>query len=594
MFRRISLNALVVSLFITFLVGGIFAVVLLLDQRAALKNNAKQANVLPIQLPKATPKPKKAAISAMVVPHHNLVKTEREELFKTVGQTILQPKTVILISPNHYESGKADVQTTSQTWEVTEGAIQPQENVITALETAGAVNEPSSFNNEHGIKLILGDIKRTFPNSTIVPLIFKINTSLDKITPIHDALVKSCNDCLIIASVDFSHYQPAILAELHDSLTLRALQNLDTALLLSRAEVDSPPSLTLMALWAKSHKTPKFVLHKHTNSGILTKDLDAESTTHFFGTYETGEQVKPDASVSFTLGGDMMFGRSVAHVYLKGGLWKALDQLGERVFWGTDAGIVNLEGPVSDVPVPDDIRPNHLVFNFPPETIQALKYLHVNAASLANNHSANQGKKGLDTTRRLLDESKIAAIGGPSDADVPKVASIEGQGVTLKIIGVHMLAGSPDLTPLIKELKQEPKNRVLVIPHWGAEYKYNHGQSQETAAHAWIDAGADVVIGAHPHVIQDSELYKGKPIIYSMGNLLFDQDFSKETQQGLVLSGEFKEDGLHLFALPVQDNKYKPSLMKGATKKQIIDRLYEPFNALKKSEQAGEVLLFLK
>ncbi len=420
----------------------------------------------------------------------------------------------------------------------------------------------------------------------------KQGASKADVTELHDQLLKACADCLLIASVDFSHYQPALLANLHDRLTKRWLERLDVDRIFETAEVDSPETLALLAQWARSHRTDRFVTKRQTNSGEIAANPDVETTTHLFGWYEQGQPVEPEPAVSFTIGGDMMFGRMIAHTFLKDGLWKSLDQLGSRLFWGTDAGIINLEGPVSDVPVPDNIQPNNLTFNFPPETIEALEYLKINAASLGNNHSANAGRKGLDTTHRLLDEAHIQAIGGPADTHATETAVSNGHNLMLHVIGFQTLAGAPNIIDQIKALKVDPKNRVLIFPHWGNEYQYHHAKQQEQLAHDWIDAGADVVIGAHPHVIQDSELYKGKPIIYSMGNLLFDQTFSKETQQGLILSGEFTKKGLTLFALPVQSVKLKPSLMRGQTKREILDRLYEPFTGLRKDTRAGTLLFF--
>jgi AmmeMemoRadiSam system protein B len=534
-------------------------------------------------------------ISGIVVPHHDLVKEQRAELFKTIGDKIEAPKTVILISPNHYESGRNNIQTTEQTWQLTNSTIEPNKDLIKAIvDQKTATLEPSSFTEEHGIKLVLADISRTFPKSNIVPIIFKIKTPIDQITALEKQLQQNCDNCLVVASVDFSHYQPAILGELHDTVTERAMDNLDTDSLLSRAEVDSPPALTLLTLWAKDHKTEKFVLHDHTNSGILTGNSDSETTTHFFGWYESGDKTVAKKSVTFTIGGDMMFGRMIAHTFLADGLWKAMDQLGDRTFWGTDAGIVNLEGPVSKTPVPDNIRTDNLTFNFPPQAIEVLEYLHVNAASQANNHSANAGAAGLAATRELLTDAAIQPFGGPGDDGIDKIATFKGEGLTLHIIGVHTLATQPDLAPLIKKIKQDSNARVIVFPHWGAEYQPKHGDSQEVLAHAWIDAGADAIIGAHPHVIQDTEEYKGRPIFYSMGNLLFDQTFSPETQQGLIISGEFTEDGLRVFALPVQSNNLKPAFARGETKKNILTKLYEPLKSAAQEAKGGTVLFFPK
>jgi gamma-polyglutamate biosynthesis protein CapA len=76
---------------------------------------------------------------------------------------------------------------------------------------------------------------------------------------------------------------------------------------------------------------------------------------------------------------------------------------------------------------------------------------------------------------------------------------------------------------------------VIVYAHWGNEYQSNSNLAIQTIAHKLIDAGADVIIGSHPHVVQESEIYNGKVIYYSLGNFIFDQYFMPETQQGLLV-----------------------------------------------------------
>ncbi len=540
-----------------------------------------------------TPEPQKSdtTISGMVVPQDNLVKAQREALFADIKKKIDPPKTVILLSPNHNENGAAVVQTSTQTWDLADNRIAPNKGVLDDLLKAEAVAEtPESFVNEQSIKLVLGDIAHNFPDAQIVPLIFKLKTPKAVIEQIHDILKEKCAHCLMVASVDFSQSQPALLANLHDDFTLRGLQNRDADSLLDNAEVDSPPSLALLSLWAKSHDTQKFVLQDHTNSGEMVKDPDAETTTHMFGWYEKGDAVVPETSVSFVLGGDMMYGRNVRHNYLAAGLTKLFANLGDRTFWGADARVANLEGPLSEVAVPDDYLSTNLIFNFSPETIDALKYLKLNAVSLANNHTDNKGATGLASTHKLLDAANIKAIGGPNDSDVPKVVTFKGQNLDLTIIGVHAVFTSPNIIATVREQAAKPNNKVLVFPHWGQEYKSHHSGPQEVLAHAWVDAGADAVIGAHPHVIQDAEVYKNVPIFYSLGNFIFDQYFSSETQQGLFVAGKFTDKGVQVFALPIQGKKSQVSLMKGATKKTVLDTLYAPVLEYKKDTAAGELI----
>lgn len=535
---------------------------------------------------------KKKHISGIVVPHHDLVKEKRQALFEKITKEIEQPETIILASPNHFELGNSPIQTTQKTWQLSNGTIEPNRELIDTLVNAKVADESDNFHNEHGILLLLGDIKHYFPNVAIVPLIFRLNTTAESIEQLNQLLYKNCSHCLLVASVDFSHYQPALLANLHDDLAVRYLRAHDSKNLLKKTEVDAPAVLALTAEWAITQKTEKFVLDEHTNSGVIANSPDTETTTHVFGWYEEGEQSESEENVTFIIGGDMMFDRLIAHTFLKDGLWKALDQLGNRVFWGTDASMVNLEGPISDVSVPDNTSPDYLVFNFPPETIEALKYFHVNAASLANNHSYNAGAKGLETTRKLLQDANIQSFGGPEEAiDAEFVGLFQGQTLKMYVIGVLGLSQNPDINQKIIELKKDPHARVLIFPHWGSEYAKTHSKSQETMAHAWIDAGADVVIGAHPHVIQDAGIYRGKPIIYSIGNLLFDQMFSTETQLGLLIVGKFTPEHLEWFALPVESRKLKPQLMHGSTKQEIINQLYLPFNDYLQATPSGQKIV---
>lgn len=516
---------------------------------------------------------KEHIIYGIVIPHHDIVAPQRQEFLRIVSKKI-QPQTIILVSPNHYDVGHADIQTVDQDWKLSGGGISSNSTVVQSLIRNNIGNEPNSFIDEHGIHLVLADIHRSFPRASLVPVIIKSTTTQKEIESLGDVLMKSCEKCLMISSVDFSHYQPAMLGNLHDELSIRALENIDEHMLFTQAEVDSPGTLMLLAKWVNIHSAKHFELWKHTNSGELLKQPDIESTTHVFGWYEAGAPVQPKNSVTFLIGGDAMLGRMIAHTFLQEGMQRVFDQFGERSFWGVDAGIINLEGPISKHSVDDDYNSKDLIFNFPPQAIDALKFLRINGASLANNHSANAGLQGVQNTRSVLMKANIQPIGGPGNQDIPQVGIFPGQGMRLVVIGIHALYTPSDISELIKNYKKDPNNRVMIFPHWGVEYSKSHTATQERLAHAWIDAGADIVIGSHPHVIEDSEMYKGKPIIYSLGNFVFDQNFSKDTQEGLVVGGEFTDKGLTLFGLPIQMKNYQPSFIRGAEKYTILHNLH--------------------
>lgn len=216
-------------------------------------------------------------ISGAVVPHHNLAADKRAEFFAELAKRITPPETIILLSPNHYSAGQGKIQTTDQNWNLNQGRIIADKDVISFLTSHNLViNEPPSFTKEHGIYNILSDIHNNFPNAKLVPIIFE-NTSQDQLNKLEQGLKNSCDDCLMIASVDFSHDQPPVTAQLHDDRSIADLQTLNAADILENAEVDSRPALALLTIWAKDHKTPNFILKGH----------DIGQTTHVFGWYET-------------------------------------------------------------------------------------------------------------------------------------------------------------------------------------------------------------------------------------------------------------------------------------------------------------------
>ena len=513
-------------------------------------------------------------ISTLIVPHHDLVAEKRSKLFESAKKYTGSPDTILLVSTNHFDTGSADIITTDKIWNLANGKIKPDSLIISSLTNRNLVaTQETAFAGEHGIANILPDIYENFPDSKIVPIIIKPKTEKVALDELLAGLIDTClGNCLMIDSVDFSHYQPASLAQIHDNFTIRALNNLDENSIL-QSEVDSTESLYLGMKWAEAKNSKKFNLAENTNSGVIASSRDAESTSYVFGWYEQGTpNEKMDDSVSFTIGGDMMFDRLVDYTFRDEKIFDIFSNFGDRTFWGTDLSIANLEGPISAAPIPADGTRDSLVFNFPPQTPEVLSRLHFNAVSLANNHTLNNGRAGYTNTIKVLNDARIKPIGSQNTFDETSVAEFGLSGQKISVITLESLEVSKDLSSIIQSEKTKG-NKVLVFPHWGVEYEPVHAISQAKLAYAWIDAGADIVIGSHPHVIQDAEIYKGKPIFYSLGNLLFDQTFSDPTQHGLIIAGEFKGNNLSLVLLPTVQKKLKPELLTGQEKTDFITKI---------------------
>ena len=93
---------------------------------------------------------------------------------------------------------------------------------------------------------------------------------------------------------------------------------------------------------------------------------------------------------------------------------------------------------------------------------------------------------------------------------------------------------------------------VIVNMHWGREYEHQYNKRQQEIAQALVDRGADMIIGHHPHVVQGMEIYHNKPIFYSLGNFIFDQYFSADTQEELAVEAVIDGEGMELVLHPLK------------------------------------------
>lgn len=298
----------------------------------------------------------------------------------------------------------------------------------------------------------------------------------------------------------------------------------------------------------------------------------SDNSTAYQPTEETAEPVA-EKYTTFTFAGDMMFDRLVNHTFKNIGFDHIFDNLDKTLFLDKDISFANLEGPVSDKTIPDDYPERSPVFNMPPETISTIKNLGINGVSLANNHTLNAGVGGFSITQNLLKNAGLKYGGHQNGFDDGSMIKYDTE-IPVCIITVDYLSYNNDaqINEIIKEEK-ELGYFIIVFPHWGEEYSLTHNATQEKAAKSWIDAGADLIIGSHPHVVQDIGVYKNKPIFYSLGNFVFDQTFSDDTQQGLILSGKITETKVEISLHPFESIKLKPQLLNNENRNAMLERI---------------------
>ena len=187
-------------------------------------------------------------------------------------------------------------------------------------------------------------------------------------------------------------------------------------------------------------------------------------------------------------------------------------------------------------------------FRSEPKSIDGLTYAGFNILSSANNHSFDYGGSALVDSVNRLREAGIVSVGaGRSEVYKPVIMEINNMKIgflAYTLVGSHNWTASDDVFGVAwlgkghkDEISQakEDTDYLVVSLHFGDEYESQpSGQSREMAR-SIIDAGADLLIGHHPHVVQPLERYNGGHIAYSLGNFLFDQDFSEETMRGIAL-----------------------------------------------------------
>jgi poly-gamma-glutamate synthesis protein (capsule biosynthesis protein) len=294
--------------------------------------------------------------------------------------------------------------------------------------------------------------------------------------------------------------------------------------------------------------------------------------------------------VSLIAVGDIMLSRTVAKkIKANGDLNFPFLKTAEFLRSG-DIVFGNLECPIT---AGREIQSGEMIFHANPGVEQALAKAGFSILSLANNHSMNFNVKGIEDTFKYLSNVNIKYVGaGKNDEEAYSPVFVKLNDFTFaflaytdpSVVPISYKAGKDrpgvafmDVEKMVKAVNEAKKiaDFVIVSMHAGNEYVFNPNQFQINFAHAAIDAGAEIVIGHHPHVIQKVEKYKGKWIIYSLGNFVFDQMWSQETREGLIAKIIFDENGVkNIEFTPILIEDYaQPKILEGEDAERILKKL---------------------
>jgi poly-gamma-glutamate synthesis protein (capsule biosynthesis protein) len=322
-------------------------------------------------------------------------------------------------------------------------------------------------------------------------------------------------------------------------------------------------------------------------NGSLENNFNKSDISKFFSSNNHFQKIGEPISVPvvpvvanniLVFGGDIMLSRTVNQKMetYQNYQWP-LEKIA-TLFSEADLAIANLESPFL-LNSKYDVKTGSFSFKANPKSVTALSLAGFDVLSLANNHILNQGVKGLKDTYQVLREAGISYVGTKDSQLVVK----ESQGVKFAFLSYSYDSSSPlianlDVEQLALDVKQARTKAdvVIILMHAGTEYTRQPNWQQKEFAHAAINNGADLVVGHHPHWPQTVENYQGKTIIYSLGNLVFDQMWSKETSEGLVVKAYFKDKALdHLEYIPISISDYGQAVVMpdGQTKDKLLSNI---------------------
>lgn len=320
---------------------------------------------------------------------------------------------------------------------------------------------------------------------------------------------------------------------------------------------------------------------------------------------KTGEAKKAqDAVFTISAAGDCTLGTDENFDYERGftGKYDAVQDPSyffkgvKSIFEADDLTIVNMEGTLTE----EETREDKLyAFKAEPEYAKILTAGHVETVNLANNHTYDYGEKSYTDTIAALDAERIISFGND------RTAIIEIQGIKVGLLGTYELRDhmgcEQEMKDNIASLKERGAQVIIATFHWGEERENIPNETQIALAHSAIDNGADLVLGHHPHVLQGIEEYKGKNIVYSLGNFSFggnsgpaDMDAMIFQQTFTFVDGDLQEDNVtNIIPCKISSayaegyNNYQPIPVEGGEKEAILDRI-EEYSQVIETEETTE------
>jgi len=303
--------------------------------------------------------------------------------------------------------------------------------------------------------------------------------------------------------------------------------------------------------------------------------------------------IEEDAFWTITAAGDVMLSRFVAAILDRESVDYPYEEI-KGITSSADIAFANLENPVgAGTRTPYD----GLTFRAEPHTLDGLRDAGFDVLSIANNHMSDAGRQGVAITTDLLTKAGFHFTGAginEQQARTPVLMEAAGNSIAFFAYGdprfsnqVHFaderqagiaLADAKNMKEDVAQARRNGADTVVISLHAGIEYLEKPDTLQQQLLYDAADAGADLVLGHHPHVIQPLEKRGDTWIIDSMGNLVFDQMWSEETRLGMVMTFLFEKNVIReIEAVPIQMHNFAQArLAQGNAAETALERLQHP------------------
>ncbi|WP_309088458.1 CapA family protein [Domibacillus sp.] len=261
------------------------------------------------------------------------------------------------------------------------------------------------------------------------------------------------------------------------------------------------------------------------------------------------------------------------------------------IFQRDDLTTVNLETTLTEA---TEKAEKKFRFKGDPEYTQILTDAGIEAVNVANNHIFDYLEQGYEDTKANLKAANIGFF-GYEDSFLTEV-----KGVKVGALGYEGWADTAEIRAQVEadivQMREKGAAIVIVHFHWGVERSYVPEESQKTLARFAVDAGADLVVGHHPHVVQGIEEYNGKFIVYSLGNFMFGGNRNPSDKDTYVFQQTFEvkdgklTDGKDINVVPfsissrTDRNDYQPTLLQGAERERVMEKILDISNQIQPAD----------